>query len=485
MVIAFVEEEIARRNGEVDEKRDAAKEKKEEADKIDRLELTRPYADYEDFLDRTLTGGGFFIAEREEDESNGTAVTRYEVKLEKLARTGPKRITTWVFHAPGVDFAVQVEVLEEQVSKLQGSIRSSLRSFKLIERSEGELPGAARAADSDFISISAMNSGTLAERTARRQESERRLHERARASLPSDWSEEESETALVLYDSDSKYAERVAEHCESMFEWLEDNLGFIGPDEYVRKPIVRVCDSEAEKDSLARGARNSGGWWFSSNTEIVTCKSDTGWSGWEMNWVNQRLFDLWLRERDAQLWIALPKWIDHGLNDYLGGARQTGRKLKFKDYQRDLVDYKVARSKGQTLSARDLVQLTSGEFYANAGGGLDVWNRMAQSDTFVRFLLSPEGSRNRLTRTLLADYLNNLRKVITEIETEDLASSEESPKEARTEEEEEELYRKRHERWKGSERERQIIQRTFTRTFGAWSERDWSLLEKAFETYTG
>ena len=500
MVIAFVEDVIRKGNEKADERERKTEEKpedkgEEEGDEEEgedepeeveeRVQQGRPYQNYEDFLDRTLRGGGFYISEREESEAAGVPVTKYEVKIEKLTFTGPKRIITWVFHAPGIDFAVQCEVLEDAFPKLKNKIRSTMRSFDLIERTEGELPTDGRTYAAGWISMRSMSSGTPEERRERRQKSEQMLHERARESLLDGWKERKADSALVLHNCDAKYAQRVADHCDAVYEWLEQNLGFIGEDEYIRKPILRVCESEAEMRSLARGAQSSGSWWYSVANEIVTCKSDTGWAGWEMDRVNTQLFRLWLRDKDPDLWIALPTWIEHGLDEFLSGARLTGRKLKFKDYVRDLVEYKVARSQGKTMPVRDLIQLTQEEFWAKGGDWENLWNRMAQSDTFVRFLLSPEGSRNRLTRTLLADYVSNLGEVIEELEQEDFKENDELAKEPQTEEEEEELYKKRHERWGTSERERQIIQRTFSRTFGAWGEREWNLLEKAFQAYTG
>ncbi len=443
--------------------------------------ISNPYKDYEDFLDRTYAGGGFYIAAREEGIENDVPVTKYEVKVEKLARDGPKRLVTWIYHAPGVDFVVQAEALENHYDKLKSTIASSLRSFKLIPRTEGALPTEARVDMGFYISIRSMNEGTPEERRSKRIESERRLHERAITTLLEGWKHRFTKKCLMVYDADPKYVDRVAEHCDKIFEWLEGNLGFIGPEEYVRKPIVRVCADENEMGSFSRGVRDSSSWSWNSGNEIVTCKPEGGFLDNEMDSVNRSLLDLWLTDRNDQIALGLPSWVRHGLSDYITGARLVKSDLQFRDYVWNLVDFKVAVAQGKNVPVRDLVQMTGSQFW---GGSTEApgeyFNRAAQSDMFVRFLLSPEAARSKLTKGLLATYVQNLLAVIAEVEAEHIPEQTTSHEAPKTEAEEEEQYKKRHAEWESPEREKQTVQRAFTRTFGGWEDKDWAAVEKAF-----
>ncbi len=440
----------------------------------------KPYEDYEDYLDRTYAGGGFYVSEREEDVSNELPVTKLEVKVEKLATTGPKRIVTWIFHAQGVDLAVQAEVLEEAYPKHKSTIQSVLRSFKEVPRTMGPLTAAAGADGGGFfISLLAMRTGSPAERKEKRLASEMALHARAKKSLPPSWRAKEHARFLLLYDTDEGFADKVAESAAGLLEWAEKELGFIGPGEYVRRPVLRICASRAEKESLQRGERSSESWGFDSGHEIVTCKDEYGSSGWELEWVNRELIDLWLRERDEQIWLGMPEWVQHGLYGYVAGLRVSGRKVEFKDYRDEYMGFREAVQQKRNIPVRELLQMTSAEFYGNDGNWSGFWNRLSQADMLVRFLLSPEAGRARQTKTLLFDYLRHLRDVVLELEGQDLGQgkAEEAPK---TEEEEEEQYREKHKAWQSSEREKEVVKRAFQRNFGAWSPKDWEAFEKAF-----
>jgi hypothetical protein len=157
-------------------------------------------------------------------------------------------------------------------------------------------------------------------------------------------------------------------------------------------------------------------------------------------------------------------------------------KLEFRDYVRDLINFKIAVAQGRHLPVRDLVQQTNVEFWGANQEYQGISDRMAQADTFVRFLLSPE-ARGKQTKGLLASYLQNLLAVVAEVEQENIKEKGEASTAPKTEAEEEALYKQRSSEWKSSEREKQIVSRTFTRTFGAWTDKDWDAVEKAFMKY--
>jgi len=466
----------------------AAIEKGKEGEKVEPPEgvdemrvLTNPYEDYEDYLDRTYAGGGFYVSAREKDTASDLPVTKLEIRVEKLATTGPKRIVTWIYHAEGVDFAVQAEVLEEAYDKRKSTLLSALRSFRTIPRTHGPLPTGSATEEGFFISFSSMKKGTPVERREKRQASELALHARAKRSLPQGWQAREHERFLLLFNTDPSSADKIAASAAALLAWADESLGFIGPEEYVRRPVLRICATSEEKESLQRGVRSSDSWGFDLGLEIVTCKDERGSTGWELDWVNQRLLDLWLRDRDEEIWLGMPGWVRHGLNSYVEGARLSGRKLKFREDLWLTEDFRLGMKQGKHAPLRDLVQMTGGQFLDADNDFSGIWNRMGQADALVRFLLSPEAARKTQTKTLLFDYLRSLRDVVLELRGSD--EVQEKPKEPTTEAEEEELYRKRAKAWQASEREQEVVKRTFQRTFGAWDAKEWQALEKAFADF--
>jgi hypothetical protein len=178
MCIAFVHENMKRKK--------TVEEDEEDGVKTTVTILSNPYKDYEDFLDRTYAGGGWYFSKEEEGKHKGIPVTKYEVKVEKGARTGPKRIITWIFHAEDIDFALQTEVLEPEYKGLKSVVERSLNSFEFIERSGELLPKAGTEAGAIRITRKSLTEGTPKERRTVRQKSQRQLHDRAIASLPDD-----------------------------------------------------------------------------------------------------------------------------------------------------------------------------------------------------------------------------------------------------------------------------------------------------------
>lgn len=95
----------------------------------------------------------------------------------------------------------------------------------------------------------------------------------------------------------------------------------------------------------------------------------------------------------------------------------------------------------------------------------------------MRYLLIGPGSKNKKTKNIFFDYLNNLMDVTKEIEEEE---KEEGPEEKpTTEEEEDEYFKRKQSGWK--EKESRLLQDTFDRTFGGWSDKDWKSFESSYK----
>jgi len=476
LCISFIEENLERKKIEEVEIEDGVE--------VKTTTISNPYKDYEDFLERTYQGGGWFVDAKEEGEHKGIKVTRYDIKVEKLARTGPKRIVTWVFHTAGIDFAMQVEVLETEYAKLKKPIDAMLKSFEAIERSGESLGRSAFTPDSIRITRRERNAKDPAERRSVRQKSQKADQERAIAALPSDWKHESHGNVLVLNHQQDDWSKRLGEHAQALIAWLESDLAYFGEGEYARGPIIRVCKDEDETMAFTRGVRSgtsSGYAYVGPGEEIVTFKDTAGWIGWQVGFVNLRLMLNWMLERDEDLANALPTWLRGGLDDYVEGARLDGRKLDFRvdNFNRD--NARLAVSQDRATPPREIMRFSREEFESSGGeaSGQTYWNRRAEAGMLVRFLMSKEASRCKQAKGLLESYVRSLSQVVAEVEKKGLEEQDKEP--PKTEEEEEERAKERANRWK--EREREILDQTFERTFGAWKEADWEKFHKAYFDY--
>lgn len=480
MCVAFIHENLQRKRIEDVEVEEEVTTKT--------ITILNPYKDYEDFLDRTFSGGGWYVDEKDEGEHKGISVTKYEIKVEKLTRTGPKRIITWVYHAPDIDFALQTEVLENHYSKLKSTIDRTLKSFELIERSGELLPTMGKTADDKRITRRELTEGTPKERRSKRMESQKALHERAIASLPDDWDHSTYGSVLVLDHEQSKWAKRLGEHVEDYLAWIEKNFDYLGEGEYARSPIIRVCRDRDEERSFSRGTRSGGNWFFAGGSEVYTHKDQGGFvTGSEVGWVNRRVLLNWMTDRDEDLARALPEWLLLGLLRYVDGARMNGRKLESRVYQWDKQWASQAVGQGKATSTREIMKSTREEFRSAEGGTVRGATpsriRRAESAMLVRFLLSKDAARSKQAKGLLERYIKTLDEVVEEIEKKEKEKDElgKDEQEPETEEEEDALAKARAERWRA--RERELIGETFERVFGDWTAKDWEKLDKAFFSY--
>jgi len=465
IVIAFVDEVVKKKGPDV---------KKEGNATI--ISWTNRYKDYEDYLDKTYSGGGFYVSKKEEKKHAGIGVTCIEVKVEKLVRDGPKRIITWIYHAPDVDIAVQIEVLEGSYKKLKNTINRTLKSFKPIERT-GELPTEQSSGQSGvfgFISRWDQEDMTVDERQAARRKIEEDQHRRTIEALPEGWKNKKIGRYLVVTNASEKYGKAVANQAEGIWKWLEKTFPYVGPEEYVRAPILRICKSSDEEQAYSRGG---GTGWGGTGLEIVTNRESGGAMSGEYAWINRRIMDHWFQDRDADLYWAMPEWLDYGLDNLVANSHAKGSKLRFFPdiWNRD--DLKIAARDGRIVHPRNLVQMSRTEFRGN--GGKSVWDNLYQSEAFVYFLLAGDGAKTKKFREIIPTYLRYLEEVLDEQEQkkdeEDAPKPREGPK---TEEEEEERFRTRRENLR--DREKELLEEVFRRAFADWSEADWNKLERAY-----
>ena len=442
-VIAFIESVV---------KKDGVEVTEEDEDTFV-IEFNNPYKNYKDFLKRTYGGGGWFVHSEEEGEVNGIPVTQYEIKVEKLTMSGPKRIVTWVYHFDDVDLAVQFIVLENVYGKLKGDIRGCLKSFKKIPRTKGSLTPSVTGGTRKFVNESKMSTE---ERIEHRKQEEARIHQKTIKSLPDDWKVKEIGPFLVLLHGDEKYAKVVAKQAGAIWKWLDKNFGFVGKGEYVKRPIIRICKDRDEYYAFFSGTS------WGSGLEIVTYEDTaSGAVSRQFEYINKRMYAIWFNHRARDVYWAMPHWMDLGLEETLAKAKPKGSKLEFKidEWERD--GLRESARNDQLTPPKTLVMLGRGDFGDNP-------HRVKQSTAFVRFLLT---SKAKKTKSIMKDYLSNLQDILDEQKEAEKGKESEAYDAPETEEEEEERFAKRRQEMK--ERESEFLQSVFDRTFDDWTDKDW------------
>ena len=455
-VIAFLSEKYR------EDSVDAEEVKNEDGETVKiRFNLTNPYKDYEDFLKNTYSGGGFYIAEENESKAGNLKVTEYLVKVEKGAN-GPRRIVTWVFHTEDIDFAVQAECFESSWKELRSDITRTMKSFEEIERTEGSI--VQDASTSGIVEIE-LGELTPEERMKRRQAREREAHQRAQAGLPEDWEVIEEDLFLVLNHADDKDADKLVEQGEAVFRWCEKTFPYLIDDtDYLRKPILRICKDWDELASFAFGGRESG--WVPS-IDMVTYKDTVGIGSWTYSNMTQRFCAWWLNEHDGDFLDAMPYWMRYGLEYNMLYAKHKGKKLELYPSDWEKVGLRQEIKDGVAATPKEIFLATE-EFY-------DGENSRYAAAALMRYLLVGKGSKDKLTKNLVREYYLNMTAVIEEMDKEEGG---ESFKEPETEEEEAAMIKERSERLR--QREKELMEAVFERTFAEWTDKEWDRFAKYY-----
>lgn len=451
-IIAFVK---VKKQGAV-----TAGEEIEGKKKITSITLHNPYKDYKDYLKRTFHEGGYYFSEEKESKVKDVPVTCLTAKVEKLTRTGPLRIVTWVYHMDEVDIAVQFKVLEKSWSKLKAEILRSLKSFRKIER-ESEIPDQGLT-----INLSRADWDKLPpkERVAKYKDLEKKAHEKAVKELPKGWKKYKVGDILVLDNYKAKVAKNVAKHCQAVMKWLDKSFDFVGPDEYVRAPIVKVFKADEPNSILF-----SFGGGLLDNIIIEYQHTTSFLSELNFEQVSRRTLEHWFTERDRDLYWAMPYWIKNGLSDLVCNSRSKGARLEFPEDLHDRLDLKQAHDKGKLSNPRALILMGREEYYSGR------W-KTDEASALVRYLTIGPGSKNKKTKDIIFRYLQNLADVTAEIKKEeDAKGSSDKPK---TEEEEDAYFKQKQNAWK--EKEKRIMEETFNRTFVNWTTRDWKTFTNSY-----
>jgi hypothetical protein len=290
----------------------------------------------------------------------------------------------------------------------------------------------------------------------------------------------------VLSHTEEKTARRVVEQAEAALEFLDKELAALGPGEYMRRPILRVCVDPEERRSFSR-QREPAPTWLPGNLEVLACWDPRGPTGFEFGYLNIALLQHFLTERATEVRIAMPPWIAHGLESQVESLRvgKYGKLELLPDY-RDLDELTVQTQHGRGIPPKELFRLTEKSI-----GGAASLGRYAQSDALVRYLFSQACEKDERTKSLLALYLTNLQAAVAdraaetalrvaELKSEAQKRSAETLGEAALDPAEEEA------RWRRKvwlEGEQALIEDLWFRTFRSFEEKDWKHFEKTFAKF--
>jgi hypothetical protein len=391
-----------------------------------------------------------------------------EIKVEKLTSGGKKRLVAGVFHASDADYVVEFEVLEDTYDKVRSTLYGCLKSFSFIARSGSLAPttsggGISLPGDDDKL--------TPKERARKRKGEQEREFEKARSNLPDGWEAFEYKGVYVLTHVDKKYTMDIVMKVLAARDYCEEHFGFIS-EEYARFPIVRVCANRDEE--MAFSWTGSGDAWGGGGGEIVTHKDNSGATGFENEWVFRRAATGWLYDKDKELFYSYPQWMKQGFEQFMGTAYVKSRRLAFRMDEFDKQRMREAESMGKLKDIEMLLTMTGQAFW----GEMHHW---AQAGELFNFMLEGNGRSMKASKEFFKQYIEAIREV-NEIEKKKREESEPEVMSGPTsEEEEDEMFRKRREAF-SDEAEKERLTTILDRAFG---ERDstWMSLEKAFRAF--
>jgi hypothetical protein len=472
-IVAFVSEELKKATRRTALEKAVSEEAKQELEAEFERAREADFRDYKDYLTKTYSEGGFYFSKEEAGDHGGLRTTIYEAKVEKSAQGGPKRIVAWVYSLPDVDIAVGIEVLDQDYAKLQSMIDSTFKSLKAIPRS-GELPVLQGQAGSVVV-IEDLGEMTPEERKTKRLESQADAQAKAIAGLAEGWHHSKIDGFLVVSRADKDFDKEVAEQARAVFDWLEKTFPYVGPGEYVRQPVIRVCKDFEEERSFRgeAGAMDMMG----LGLEVTTNQEYAGTRSFEAGFLNRAMTQLWFNDRDRELWWRMPAWLQAGIVNTVADSTPKNGKLDFYRSDWTAETLRALVREGRALEPRDLIYLTRKDF--SGGDGKTEFERGTQAQALVDYLLLGPGSKSSKTKNVIESYITSLKAVIAEIkQTDKELGQDEEAGEPKTEAEEEEARKADRERWEA--RERQLLEQAGRRTFSGWTERDWEDLAKGY-----
>ncbi len=427
------------------------------------VENETAYRDLKEYLDAALRRqrGGFHFSDESETEIDGRKVIKYEVTFDKLVEV-PRRVIAWAYDYDDAIYGVIGDTLVPHEKKLRPKLEKAFKSLKLFTRT-GTLPGDATTGEDIAIDEGPDDDLTEEELKERRDRKFLRQLDRITSTMEDDWDVKEMKHFTLISHADKKYTKTVGEHCEALQAWLGKTFGYVGSG-YVGPVIIRIC-ADRDEHSAYITSRN----WRTDSYEVVTYKDRDGWSDWAMESLNRGVFDIWLRDKNQSFRFGAPRWISWGLSNFVEQVRTKRRKIEFRADTWDSVRMKKLRRDDGLLTPMSFFTMTSEDLWSN-------FENYQQAEFFLNFLVLGPGSKGAY-KTVFSDYIKNLIVYLDEAE-DDEALTELLGTEAKTEEEETDLFRKRSEFF--ANREAEMLQTLLERTFPGWTDRNWNKMNSSY-----
>ncbi|HEB52074.1 MAG TPA: hypothetical protein ENI87_02340, partial [bacterium] len=294
-----------------------------------------PYQGYRDYVKRHRSG--FFFNKENEARIGGKDCLMCEVEVHK---SEPKlHLYSVVFRRPTFEFAVEFEVLEDRKDKLEAKLMKSLRSIRfddsVVEASApitGGGKGRKRTSSRLWTAFrDEWRKRPRAERDEIRRGMEQRHHEAVRKATPEDWTISESKHFLVVSHASAKFTKQMTDGAELFYKWCEKEFGDLG-DDYVRRPVLRLCKDFDEYKAYHFDSSNETGWSLvGADREIGTYYDNyNGSSGRDVSLLFGGIMQHFLQERDPFIVSYTPYWLTWALDDYVRECYVKGRKLDFR-----------------------------------------------------------------------------------------------------------------------------------------------------------
>ena len=442
-----------------------------------------PYQGYQNYVKRHRSG--FFFSKEEKAKVGGQDCLMCEVQVHK---SEPKlHLFSVVFRQPTFEVAVEFEVLEDRIDKMQKACRDALESLRFTK------PAAATAVTGEqkkVGGVAASQSNRLwrafrsewrkrpsLERSEIRRQIEREHHAAVRSKTPADWIVIDAKRFLVVSHADERFTARMLESAEVFYDWCEEEFGSLG-DEYIRRPVLRLCRDADEYKAYHFDSSGSTGWsLFGDDHEIGTYRDDyNGTSGKDASTLFDGILIHYLQEMDPYIVDYSPYWLTWSLDDYVTSAIVKERKLDFRvdDWVRD--GSRDMQREGKLPKLRTILELDADSFSTMQKGERRTGYATTQG---LRFVLGP-GQKEKVFK----DFLRTYFKAVIAAAERHAAEWDSRPagsKSAETEEEEEKQAKAQTD--KSKERRKQLQKEINAAVFQKIDDKQWEKFDKAFDAF--
>jgi hypothetical protein len=439
-----------------------------------------PYQGYRDYVKRHRSG--FFFSREDQAKVAGKDCLMCEVQVHK---SEPKlRLFAVVFRRPTFEIAVEFEVLEDRIDKLGKICRDAIDSVRFTEVAAAPLTG---AAEKNVGGVTATSSSRLwrafrsewrkrpaAERAEIRRKIENAHHAAVRQKTPPDWLVRDSKRFLVVSHADANYTDRMVQNAEVFFDWCEKEFGALG-DDYVRRPVLRLCRDYDEYKAYHFDSSGSTGWsLFGDDHEIGTYRDDyNGTSGKDASLLFDGILVHYLQEIDSHIVNYSPYWLTWALDDHVSAAIVKDRKLEFRvdDWVRD--ESRDLQREGKLPKLRTILEYDADSFSTARNSERRVAYATTQA---LRFVLGP-GQKEKAFKDFLRTYF---KAVIAAAERHAVEWEPAPSKSAETEEEEEQQAKVSTDQAKAR---RKQLQKEINAAVFKLDDKQWERLDKAFDAF--